>query len=93
MQHRIVRISPFAAAKTLSAAYAVVGLVIGGLQAMGLNSRSRRENLTPATALLEPVVTLAIVGFLMTLVACAMYSVAATWTKSIELQLESDLKA
>ncbi len=86
MQYRLTRIDPMSAAKTLAAAYAVLGLLTGMLR-FGLDSMDP-DVLASSVDVVIYVITFAVGGFVGTLIASYMYNAGASWSKGIEISLD-----
>ena len=89
MVHRIRRIDPFSAAKVCAVLYFLGGLIavpiflIVGM--MAPEAGGERFGLVFAIVIR---VVYAVMGFIFTLIACAIYNLVAGWVGGIEMELE-----
>jgi hypothetical protein len=88
MRQQIRKFSVGQTAKTVAVVYGVLGLVIVPFLLIGSILSPKDAGIGVGFALLIPILY-AVVGFIGTALACAIYNLVANWVGGIEVELET----
>jgi hypothetical protein len=87
MVHRIRRIDPFSAAKVSAILYFFGGLIAAPFLFLASMMAPDESAVGIGLAIVIPVVY-AVMGFIVTLIACALYNLVAGWVGGVQMELE-----
>lgn len=87
MVHRIRRFDPFSTAKVAGIIYAIMGLIFAPFFILASVMAPNEAGFGIGFAIAIPI-GYGVIGFIGTLIACAIYNMVASWVGGIEMELD-----